>query len=267
MNQHATTSSEHPLHIRVAGCSEMGRLLKQNEDAFALYEVSEPDQAERLGKLYVLADGMGQHDTGGTASRLAIETIPEVYYHQSKGDSPLGRLQQAFLAAHQRIREFAALHPVHAGIATTCTAVVVRERRLWIGHIGDSRAYLVHLSDRSRPTIERLTTDHSQVAAWVRAGELAPELMRRSPYHRDIQLRALGQSEENLPLPDFILRDIRPDDALVLCSDGLWGALSEEQIVHTMSNRPIQQACYELVQQANAVAGDEDISVVILSFS
>ncbi len=267
MNQHNTSSSERTLRIRVAGCSETGRLLKQNEDAFALYEVSEPGQAEHLGKLYVLADGMGQHDTGGTASRIAIETIPEVYYYQSTGNSPLGRLQQAFFAAHHRIREFATLHPEYTGIATTCTAVVVRGRRLWIGHIGDSRAYFVHLSDRSRPTIERLTTDHSQVAAWVRSGELSSEQMRLSPNERDIQLRALGQSEDDQALPDFIIHDIHPGDSLILCSDGLWGALSEEQIAHAMRSMPVQQACNELVQQANRAAGDENISVVILSFS
>ncbi|HAT46192.1 MAG TPA: hypothetical protein DCS90_13910 [Ktedonobacter sp.] len=90
--------------------------------------------------------------------------------------------------------------------------------------------------------------------------------MRHSP-GRDIFLRALGKSEENNPFPDFTMREVRPGDVIVLCSDGLWSALIEDQIAHIVSTRPSQQACEELVRLANEVGGDENISVIILSFS
>jgi len=266
MNQHNTFSKERALHLRVAGHSETGRLRDHNADAFALFDLSDPRQAEQLGRLYLLADGTGSHATGEVASRIAIETIPAVYYYQSEGDSPLVRLQQAFIAADTRIREFASLHQEYAEIATTCTAVVVRGTRLWIAHIGDSRAYLVHAKSQARPTIARLTTDHSMAASQVRAGELSPEQLRHSS-GRDIFLRALGNSEENNPFPDFTMRDVRAGDVLVLCSDGLWSALTEEQLAHIVSTRPSQQACEELVRLANKAGGDENISVIILSFS
>src|SRR6266702_7254851 len=266
MNQHNTLSKVPAMHLSVAGHSETGRLLERNTDALVLYDLSDSQQAARFGSLYVLADGTGDHAAGELASRIAVETIPAMYYQQGDGDSPLVRLHQAFNAAHTRIHEFATQHPEYTEMATTCTAVVIRGTRLWTAHIGDSRAYLVRASSRSRPTITRLTTDHSMVAGMVRAGELSPEQARHSP-SRDIFLRALGKSEENNPFPDFTMREVRAGDMLVLCSDGLWSALTEEQLAHIVMSRPSQQACEELVRLANEARGDENISVIILSFS
>jgi serine/threonine protein phosphatase PrpC len=264
MNQRNAFSSENTLHLNVAGHSEVGRLLEHNEDAFALYNVSDPDLAEHLGKLYLLADGTGRHATGETASRFAIETIPAVYYHQSEGVSPLTRLQQAFITADTRIHEFAVFHQEHAEMSTTCTAVVIRGTRSWIAHVGDSRAYLVRTSPQARPTIIRLTTDHSKVATQVRAGDLSPEQMRRSPVDRDILLRALGGYN---PYPDFTMHTVRAGDAIVLCSDGLWSTVTEEQVARIVCSMTPQQASEELIRLANEVGGEENSSVLIVSFS
>jgi len=266
MNQHNTLPKGPDMHLSVAGHSETGRLLERNTDALVLYNLSDLQQAEQLGRLYLLADGAGNHAAGELASRIAVETIPAIYYQQGDGDSPLVRLQQAFNVAHTRIREFAMQHPEYREMATTCTAVVIRGTRLWTAHIGDSRAYLVRASSWSRPTITRLTTDHSMVAGMVRNGELSPEQVRDSLI-RDIFLRALGKSEENNPFPDFTMRDVHAGDVLVLCSDGLWSALTEEQLTHIVMSRPSKQACDELVRLANEAGGDENISVIILSFS
>jgi serine/threonine protein phosphatase PrpC len=267
MQQHTTSSYQSPFRLRVASCSATGPLCSQNEDALALYDLSVPGQAAQLGKLYVLADGTGSHTTGETASRIAIKTIPAVYYDQSQSASLLGRLQEAFFAAHDSIRAFVARHPECPEMATTCTVVVVKEMRLWIAHSGDSRAYLVHPSSQPHPVIERLTTDHSKVATLVRNGHLAPEQMRASPEDRDVMLRALGHSEEHNASPDFIIHDVCPGDTLMLCSDGLWSALTEELIAYVVRTRSPQQACDALVRLANEVRGDENVSVLILSFS
>lgn len=255
------------LYLSVAGHSEIGRLPEQNEDAFALYDVSDAHLVEHLGRLYLLADGTGSNVTGETASHIAVGTIPAVYYHESEGDSLLGRLQQAFLAADTRIREVASLQQEHVEMVTTCTAVVIKGRRIWLAHVGDSRAYLVHTAAQPSPTITRLTTDHSMVAAQVRAGELSPEQMRNSPIERDILLRTLGGNKKHNPFPDFIMYQVRSGDVLVLCSDGLWSAITEEQIAHTISSRSPQQASEELVRLANETGGDENISIIIVSFS
>src|SRR6266702_2399214 len=167
MNQHNTISKGPAMYLSVAGHSETGRLLERNADAFVLYDQSDSQQAEHFGRLYLLADGTGNHAAGELASRLAVETIPAIYYQQSDGDSPLVRLQQAFNAAHTRIREFATLHPEYTEMATTCTAVVIKVTRLCTAHIGDSRAYLVRASSRSLPTITRLTSDQAIVIPYV----------------------------------------------------------------------------------------------------
>jgi serine/threonine protein phosphatase PrpC len=267
MQQHTTCSHESPFRLGVASCSATGQLCEQNEDALALYDLSVPGQAAQFGQLYILADGTGSHTTGETASQIAIKTIPAVYYDQSQSASLLGRLQEAFFAAHDGIRAFAACHPECPEMATTCTVVVVKEMRLWIAHSGDSRAYLIHPSSQPHPVIERLTTDHSKVAALVRHGHLAPEQMRASPEDRDVMLRALGHSEEHNAYPDFIIHDVCPGDILVLCSDGLWSALTEELIAYVVRTRSPQQACDALVRLANEASGDENVSVIMLSFS
>jgi serine/threonine protein phosphatase PrpC len=267
MQQHITSSHESPFHFCVASCSATGPLCEQNEDALALYDLSVPGQAAQFGQLSMLADGTGSQSTGETASRIALKTIPAVYYDQSQSTSLLGRLQEAFFAAHDGIRAFAARHPKSPEMATTCTVVVVKDMRLWITHSGDSRAYLVHPSPQPHPVIERLTTDHSKVAALVRHGYLAPEQMRVSPEDRDVMLRALGHSEEHNASPDFVIHDVCPGDTLVLCSDGLWSALTEELIAYVLQTRSPQQSCDALVRQANEVSGDENVSVIVLSFS
>jgi PPM family protein phosphatase len=267
MNQHTAFSSELTLHLHVTGQSEAGHLPEHNADAFAFYDLSDPRQMEHLGRLYVLADGTGDDDAGQIASRIAVETIPAVYYEQSESASPLVRLQHAFFAAHICIHEFAARHREYGEMAASCTAVVVRGTRIWIAHIGDSRAYLVRASSQPHPTITRLTTDHSMVAAQVRAGKLSPEHMRHSPVERDILLRALGGSKEDNPYPDFTMHEVRAGDVLVLCSDGLWSVLTEEQIAHVVYTLPPQQTSEWLVRLANEAGGDENISVIILSFA
>jgi serine/threonine protein phosphatase PrpC len=266
MRRHTSTGSG-SLSLRAAGYSVAGRLLQHNEDAFALYDLSDVKQAELNGRLYLVADGIGTHHAAKTASHIAIETIPAVYYSQPEGGAPLRRLQQAFSAAHTRICEEAEAHPEYGEMATTCTAVVVKGARVWIAHIGDSRAYLIRrATSRFHPAIARLTTDHSLAATMVRAGELNSEQMRNLA-HRDIFLKALGRSYENNPYPDFAIHQMRAGDVLMLCSDGLWGALSEEEIAEMCSRLSPQQASEELVRLANQEGGDENISVILLAFS
>lgn len=264
MSQHASGDSS-SLSLRAAGYSQAGRLHPHNEDAFALYDLSNERQAERHGRLYLIADGTGSPHAAREASRIAIETIPAIYYARSAEEAPLSRLQQAFVAAHSRICEYAKTHPVSGEMATTCTAVVVKSARAWIAHIGDSRAYLIRTPSLPHPSISRLTTDHSLAAHMVRAGELGAEQVR-DPAHRDVFVKALGQSEENNPFPDFAIHQLRSGDVLMLCSDGLWGALAEQEMAEIVGMLPPQRACEEMVRLANQVQGDESISVILLTF-
>jgi serine/threonine protein phosphatase PrpC len=260
-NEEAIRSSGPSLHLEAAGLTTTGRFVTHNEDAFALYDRMYAEPAEQLGQLYLLADGRGEAGAGAVASRLAVETIVEVYYTQSDAQLPLGRLQQAFLAAHARVRAYAKTQHRNQ-VMTTCSALVVKGNRSWVAHLGDSRVYLIHT--RPELTITRLTTDHSLSATQMRA---VSRLTAEPGDQRDILLRALGVAEHQLFHPDFAIVTLRAGDALLLCSDGLWQALSEEHVAQVISQHPPKNACDLLIQQASAIGSKENISVVVLSFS
>ncbi len=289
MDQKDSSPTVTELHVSAASCSDRGRVRKHNEDAIALCEPPDQMRLPQLGRLYLLADGAGGHAAGEVASRVAVETVAATYYDQRTSthsvestlqtqgevshfqdlpadlDLPVRRIQQAFFAAHTHIRELAAFKQEYGGMATTCVAAVVKDTRLLIAHIGDSRAYLIRPSPASLPTITRLTTDHSMVTALVQAGVITPEQMHSSP-SRHIILRVLGGSKQDSPNPDVTTCVVQAGDYLVLCCDGLWSLLPEEQIAMVVSSNSPQVACDELVRLANEAGGEDNISVVVLSF-
>jgi serine/threonine protein phosphatase PrpC len=273
------------LQISAAGCSDKGRVREHNEDTIAYPPPSDPKLLAQFGQLYLLADGAGGHAAGEVASRVAVETMLSVYYEQmpprpsvkapaqehtthplaplTEEDPLAQRLQQAFLAAHTRLRELAALNYAYAGMATTCVAAVVKETRLLVAHVGDSRAYLVR-THTTPPTMTCLTSDHSMAAEMVRAGLLSAEQTHHSRY-RHVILRALGGSQQDYTGPDITTCTIAAGDRLVLCCDGLWSMLSEEQIASVVSQHPPHIACRELIRLANEAGGEDNISAVVLS--
>ncbi len=289
MQQQDSSDSVTELRISAAGCTDTGHVREHNEDTIALCEPSDKTLVAELGQLYLLADGAGGHAAGEVASREAVETIVAVYYYQaifrelgeemfhsqdvlqhldghfSDLDAPIVRLRQAFFAAHTRLRKLAILKPQYAGMATTCIAAVVKNARMVIAHIGDSRAYLIRSLPGSPPTVTRLTTDHTMVTALVRAGVISPEEIHTSP-SRHIVLRMLGGGEDTTSGPDVTTCLVHAGDHLVLCCDGLWSKLSEEQIATVVSRNTSQAACDQLVQLANEAGGEDNISAVVLSF-
>ena len=287
MRQQDVSSEPTRVHISAAGCTDKGRVREQNEDTIGLCEPPDQFQKSQLGNLYLLADGAGGHAAGEVASQIAVETIADVYYHQTPAtgeirqtqeilahlDGPLpdlGRavrqIQRAFLAAHARILELAVLTPEYYGMITTCLAAVVKDTQILIAHIGDSRAFLIHPSSVLLPSLTQLTSDHSLAAAMVQAGILSIQQVQRSPT-RHIILRALGHGGQNYVGPDITTCKARVGDSLVLCCDGLWSMLPDELIASVVVRNTPQAACNELIRLANEAGGEDNISVVILSFT
>ena len=289
MLQQNSSSEEGQLRVSAASCSDTGRVRTLNEDAILMNEPVDQAVSAQFGWLYLLADGAGGHAAGEVASRLAVETIAAVYYAQQTSrltaenashpqgevrhlhgplvdlETPIEQIQRAFFAAHLRIREAAHLKREYAGMITTCIAAVVKGAHLLIAHIGDSRAYLIRPSSAPRPSITRLTMDHSMVTKLARAGAISPEQVRNSPF-RHIILRALGGKEQDSTIPDVTTCVVQAGDTLLLCCDGLWSMLTEEQIALVVSSAPPQVACAELIRLANEAGGEDNISAVVLSF-
>src|ERR1700684_2952472 len=128
--------------LEVASLTAVGCQRENHEDSSLYWEPTEDGELQRKGRLAVIADGMGGYEGGQEASRLAVETVHEVYDHVVRGD-PHAALLEAFARAHERIQAYAAEHPGLHGMGTTCTALVIRERQLYFAHVGGGRLYPV----------------------------------------------------------------------------------------------------------------------------
>ncbi len=237
---------------RGAGTSEIGRVRETNEDRILLL-----DHAGRGTALYAVADGLGGHAAGSLASELAVTTLREaVPAFVARRMPPQEALVLGLRRANTIIRERAA-SPERAGMATTCTAVLVSGRDGIMAHVGDSRAYLIRGLE-----VRQLTTDHSLVAELVRHGSLAPA-DAGAHAQRHVLTRALG-TDDDVQI-DVLAVPLRAGDILVLTSDGLHTAVSPEEMAAVIHGTPdLWEACRILTGLANARGGMDNASAVAI---
>jgi PPM family protein phosphatase len=251
--------------IEVSSQSDIGCVRQNNEDSFGYWEPDDDREFLRKGRLAVVADGMGGYEGGQEASRLAVETLVAVYRNFA-GDDPQQALIEGLQTAHEQIRQYSFAHPELRGMGTTCTAaaiVRVADGRapydaLYYVHVGDTRLYLIR--DRQ---IHRVTRDHSYVSRLVESGLISPEQAETHP-QRNILTAALGTN------PDLIMdspgqpEPLRPDDVLVICSDGLWGQVRDPEILDAVEENSAEKAGRELIRLARERGGPDNITVEIL---
>src|SRR5581483_4702787 len=243
--------------VEFADLSDIGCQRDQNEDSSAYWEPSSEEQLQSKGRLAVIADGMGGYEGGQEASRMAVQTICETYANSEVADHQVA-LVNSMRAAHKRIRNFALDHPDFFGMGTTCTAACIFADRLHYAHVGDSRLYLVRDGK-----IAQLTHDDSYVARLVDSGALRPEEAENHP-QRHILTAALGISEEPaFETPPAPLA-LQSSDTLLLCTDGLWGTVSNDELKEYVNSRNASEACRELVRLAKERGGPDNITVQLL---
>lgn len=228
--------------MRVGARTDVGRMRKNNEDAYCV-----------TPHLLAVADGMGGVQGGELASKLAVEVLES--YPFGLADDPQEEMRAAFRLANQKILALAQEKDLN-GMGTTLTALLLREETFILGHVGDSRAYLIR-----EKKIQQLTNDHSVVGELLRAGTLSPAEAMVHP-HRHLLTRALGTSAE-VEVDVTAFRALL-DDVLVLCTDGLTSLVEEEEIARVVerSYHP-QQAADELVRLANERGGTDNITVIV----
>ena len=244
----------------MAAQSDIGCQRENNEDAFGYWEPEDDREFARKGRLAIVADGMGGYEGGQEASQLAVDTMVSLYRDRN-GSNPQATLNEAIHAAHERVREYAFAHPNLRGMGTTCTAVAVVGDALHYVHVGDTRLYLV----RER-RITQMTRDHSYVGRLVESGVISREEAERHP-QRNILTAALGTSADlitDLPGRPELLRH---GDALVVCSDGLWGQVHDNEILQAVDGKSPEVACRELIRLARERGGPDNITVQILHLS
>ena len=192
----------------------------ENQDNFACSDTP-------FGFLAIVCDGMGGGPAGSSASSLAVQAIMQSVIHAPQGLLPEVVLTNAVIKANSLLRHTIKEHPQLAGMGTTCVAVLLTPVLATIAHIGDSRLYHI----RNKRLIFR-TSDHSVVGEMVRKGELTEEDARRAT-NSNVLTRALGISDEIQPEIDKV--QLQENDKLALCTDGIWGMISENQLVGQLS--------------------------------
>jgi PPM family protein phosphatase len=243
--------------VEVAGLSDVGCQRENNEDSYLYWEPAEEDEFRRKGRLAVIADGMGGHEGGQEASSLAVETVREVYDQRFQED-PQSALVESLAVAHERILDFAERNPAFQGMGTTCTAIVVRGRQLYFAHVGDSRLYLVrdaHLS--------RLTRDHSYVGRLVESGLVSAADAEHHP-QRHILTSALGAGRDVAIDGAESGVGLQDGDDLILCTDGLWGIVTDEELAAAASRNAPAECCAALVKLARERGGPDNITLQVL---
>lgn len=230
---------------------ERGQRREVNEDSV----YCEPAGSARVqddGWLCAVADGMGGAAVGEVASKLAVETLADSYYASLGGSSEFA---DAVRRANGVVYETAQQNPRYSGMGTTLTAALIRGDRLTVGHVGDSRAYLVR-----QGSIRQLTNDHSWVAELVRAGALSPDHRRNLPIS-NLLTRALGRA---LTVEiDLVEEELQPGDSLVLCSDGVSNNVVDAEIARAVATERPQEAARALVSLARQRGGGDDTTVAI----
>ena len=250
------------LQISTGGATHVGMVRTNNEDS---YRIITPLN------LYVLADGMGGEAHGEVASALAVETVVKHCLEgQENPAAPLlgepqpgltpksQRLLSAIHLANQRVFQSARDHPEQQGMGATLTAAWIEDMQLSVGHVGDSRVYLLRTGQ-----LQQLTSDHSLVAEQVRRGILTASEAEQSNL-QSVLLRALGtQPEVEVDIEQVPLFQ---GDVLLLCSDGLTRMVTEPEIAGTLQAEPDpQRAAEKLIEHANEGGGVDNVSVIVVS--
>jgi len=239
----------HPA-VTAASLSDVGRVRTRNEDFCGDFENASGYH------LWIVADGMGGHRGGATASRLAVETVGEVF-RDFTGD-PEVMLRQALGDANDRVFSLAGEDPELRGMGTTAVSLLLGPGGSgWVAHVGDSRVYRWRLGQ-----LEPLTRDHSVVAEMERRGLITPEEAAVHPRRNEI-LRSVGVQPDLEAEVTAI--EVQPGDRYLLCSDGLSGLVGDSELEAILSAAPPAQAVQTLVDTANERGGHDNITVQIIS--
>lgn len=238
--------------MKSSGITDKG--CKRNSNQDCIFFSDEP--IGTLPNLYIVADGMGGHRAGDKASRMAIDITRE-FVEGSTLENPIAILKRAMIYANNEIYKASSRDPELAGMGTTMVAAVVDDEKLYVANVGDSRLYIIG------DDITQITMDHSLVEELIRNGELERKKGRNHP-EKNIITRAMGSKDE--VIPDFFEIDLKSQDIILLCSDGLSNMVEDDEIKDIIVERyDLDDMAKALVDRANYYGGSDNISVVIIS--
>lgn len=238
------------LSVKVWCQTDVGLKRTNNEDCFLM----DPD----LG-LYIVADGMGGHSGGEVASHLAVKTIREVViesYEKDAGIKPQELLTKAYSAAGLTIYERSLSDSELKGMGTTLVVALIRDHKIYIANVGDSRAYLVNSNG-----MWQMTEDHSLVNEQIKAGILKDD--NKAKFAKNIITRSVGF--ERNTVCDILERSLDPQDTYIICSDGLTGMIDDKEIYEITRETASDKVVPELVKQAKNHGGLDNVTVMYMT--
>ena len=239
--------------LNASGQTDTGKKRTANQDAIFLS--SKP--IGPLPNLFIIADGMGGHKGGEIASKAAIDSFVDFVLESEDAGAEnfLDLLTSAAKYANDVVLKQAEENPELSGMGTTLTACTIANNKCILSHVGDSRAYLI-----SQDSITQLTNDHSYVSEMMKAGQMSQSEARDHP-KRNVLTRVLGTLEMNA---DGHIYELTPAAAVLLCSDGLFNMVAEDEIAKIVntSDNPTES----LVTAANNNGGADNISVILIKF-
>lgn len=237
------------LRVSAYGATDVGLVRTGNEDNLFVGST-----------VFAVADGMGGHQAGEIASEKALEPIAELDRTQfPSAEEAQEALVEAIITANSDVIAEGDADPTKSGMGTTLTAVLIRDGKLHLAHVGDSRAYLLREGDR----ISQLTTDHTLVEQLIRDGRISREQAATHP-QRSVVTRAIGV-DRDVEVDSFPPLDLQGGDQVLLCSDGLTGPVSDERITRILRELDDgDDACAALIDAAKDGGGPDNITVVLL---
>ncbi len=267
------------LTVHCSGMTDRGQHRTHNEDQFLIAELtralniygsslSHPETlfGDQRGQLFVVADGMGGHVAGEQASALALVTIEQFmlntlkWFFRLRGERVLNEFQRAVQEADARVFQAVEREPDLRGMGTTLTMAYATGGVLYIAHAGDSRCYLLRTHK-----LHQLTRDHTLTQELIAAGHLHPHDLSHNPF-RHVVTNAIGGSEPGVKVEVHKI-ELAPDDALLLCSDGLTSMVSDGELTQILVEHTApEDACRALVARANAAGGNDNITAIVARF-
>ena len=249
------------VRIRYAAKTDVGMKRSHNEDYFALVEDEQ---------LFVVADGMGGHACGEVASKMSADVIGEFYQHSKDQDATWpyrydhslsyveNRLVAAVRMSNARIFQTSQSDPGLRGMGTTVVTALIKDRNLYVGHVGDSRCYRIRNGE-----IKQLTRDHSLLEDYKDARPDMTEEEERNFPHKNVITRALGMRDE--VQVDIKKYEVQDGDRFVLCSDGLSGMLDDPTIAEVVVRHDdLETSVNDLIDQANEAGGTDNITAMLI---
>lgn len=241
---------------RAVAKTDVGSVRENNEDHLIFIRPFDKSKRDKYGCLALVADGMGGHSNGEIASRLAVDIISQSYFYSDKPG--LETLKKAFEKANTAIYKKAKVNTSLRGMGTTCTAIILLNDEILIGHIGDSRAYLI-----KEDAISQLSKDDTYVQFLLDNKKITEQESYSHP-HRNIVTKALGTSEKiNATFKKHTSR-FEENDKLLLCSDGLYEYMKAEELKTSLIDRQIDDVANRMIAVAKKRGGHDNISVLIV---